>query len=463
VAAACGDSEGGPPAALTLIPAPAVAKLQQLPAKPTTVVPLAPRGGRAALQVAFAARHGVPLNAGALVLRNAAGTRLPAASVLLEDDIRVSRPSDAVRNGLLGRVPDPLLPLPTTTSDLKFQTLYVEVAVPRTAAPGRYTGELVVRAGRDAGTVPIAIDVAAVELPREATLRTWFLVWDDRADRIERARLHDRYHALLRKEGIGDGTAASVDRAVGIDVLPTVDAAAERVAADARALRAQRPGATLYSYEFDEPSDDRDRAAAAAWGRALAAAVPGVRQLVTAPPWNGLQPGVVGTFAVHLRDAASALPRARALGADMWIYTSCCERVGDPTLLLDDSASANAAIAPATWLAGGQGILYWGVSAYHGNPWRVANTDPSGIANGDGVLLYPGRPVGRKGPVPSLRLKLFATGMQVVDLAALASQRGHGTEAHEILSSLVTHDSQAADGTAWDDAVRRLSALAGGD
>jgi hypothetical protein len=227
-------------------------------------------------------------------------------------------------------------------------------------------------------------------------------------------------------------------------------------------LLEKRPGAIPYSYEFDEPSDDAARNAAAAWGRALAATAPGVRQLVTARPWNGLTPGLVGTFAVHLRDAAVAAGQARALGAELWIYSSCCERRGDPTLLLDDIASSNAAVAPATWLAGGKGLLYWSVSAYNADPWRVANTDRSGVANGDGVLLYPGRPIGRKGPVPSLRLKLFSVGMQLVDLAAMAEARGAGTEARAILAALVSRDPVSPQGASWDAAQRRLVALAGG-
>ena len=102
------------------------------------------------------------------------------------------------------------------------------------------------------------------------------------------------------------------------------------------------------------------------------------------------------------------------------------------------------------------------MSAYRDDPWDVANNDRTGVANGDGVLLYPGRPVGLDGPVPSLRLKLFSIGMQLVDLAAMAEARGAGTEARSILSALVSRDPVDPDGASWDAAQRRLIALAAG-
>jgi hypothetical protein len=63
------------------------------------------------------------------------------------------------------------------------------------------------------------------------------------------------------------------------------------------------------------------------------------------------------------------------------------------------------------------------------------------------------------GPVPSLRLKLFSLGLQLVDLAAIAEARGAGAEARTVLESLM---GPGHDGAAWDAAQRRLIALAGG-
>ncbi len=460
VAAACGGGHAAvAPGPLTLVPTPAVTKVQRLPAAAANPPQLVPRGGRAALQVAFIARPGVTIRATAPALHNAAGATLGPTGVSLLHAIDVVHASDAVPDGLGGPVPDILMPLPAKATGPSTQSLYVDVRVPRAAEPGRYTGVLTVDVGGERGTVPLAVDVARVELPAVHALRTWFLVWDDRAERMEGKPIRARYHALLRDEGIGDGTATSADLAVGVDVQAPRDGDAVQVASRARALLERRPDAIPYSYEFDEPADDAERAAAAAWGSQLHAAAPAVRQLVTAPPWPGLQPGQVGTFAVHLHDAARAGPEAKALGAELWIYSSCCEEPGDPTLLLDDLASSNAAVAPATWLAGGRGVLYWGVSAYMANPWRVPSSDPTGVANGDGVLVYPGRPAGLAGPVPSLRLELFALGLQLVDLAAVAEARGAGAEARAVLESLM---GPGHDGAAWDAAQRRLVALAGG-
>ncbi len=398
------------------------------------------------------------------MLRGPGGATLAPSAVraYLVARITVSRGSDAVPAGLRGAVPDPLLPLPAVAVQAPFQTVYVEIAPPRDAKPGRYSGDLSLRVGDARGSTPVVVDVAAVTLPQQRALRTWFLVWEARAERFEQAPIGAAYRDLLRSERIGDGTETSADRTIGVDASATDAVDARGVRTRARAIRAARPDAVLYSYEFDEPAAET-RADVEAWGRALAAAGADVGQFVTAPPWDGLEPGLVGVFAVHLRDADAALrARVAALGADLWIYTSCCERPGHPTLLLDDSAASNAAVAPATWLAGGRGLLYWGVSVYRDDPWQVASMDRSGVANGDGVLLYPGRPVGRDGPVPSLRLKLFDAGMQLVDLATLADARGAGSEATSVLAALLPGGTAVLDTAAWTAAQERLVVLAGG-
>jgi len=49
--------------------------------------------------------------------------------------------------------------------------------------------------------------------------------------------------------------------------------------------------------------------------------------------------------------------------------------------------------------------------------------------NGDGVLLYPGDPVGVPGPVACLRMKAFRRGAQDYEYLWLLRQQGHGQAA----------------------------------
>ena len=187
--------------------------------------------------------------------------------------------------------------------------------------------------------------------------------------------------------------------------------------------RQRRPDAIPYSYEFDEPIDQareaRRRGGVGPQGRERAGrAAARDRTAVGRPP-----AGQVGTFAVHLKDAATAPPEVQALGAELWIYTSCSERRGDPTMLMTSRRRTPRSRPPPSSPAARAPLP--GRVRLHAT--RGASRDrPTGVANGDGVLIYPGRPAGLSGPVPSLRLKLFALGMQLVDLADVAEARGAG-------------------------------------
>jgi hypothetical protein len=249
---------------------------------------------------------------------------------------------------------------------------------------------------------------------------------------------------VLARYGIGDGTPAGGDAAIGLqpDSLAgdesdaTLRQLAQRVEAAAQRLHARMPGAVPYSYVFDEPPPSQ-LAQVRRWGAALQLVAPGVRQLVTATPDPSLG-RAVGAWAMHIGALTpSALAATRSVGAEAWVYSSCCESPGSPTLLLDQSAVGNLAVAPATWLQGGAGLLYWSVNDYTADPYRDPQNhggDAGRISNGDGVLLYPGRPLGLAGPAASVRLALTAAGLQIADEAALLTRLGHRSEARAILS-----------------------------
>jgi hypothetical protein len=166
---------------------------------------------------------------------------------------------------------------------------------------------------------------------------------------------------------------------------------------------------------------------------------------------------------MHLQDMTAArVNRARAGGGAAWAYSSCCESPGDASLLLDQSATGNLAVVPATWLQGGAGLFYWGVSVYEHDPWKQSEQPvdlPHFVANGDGVLVYPGRSQGLPGPVSSLRLELTAAGIQITDLAALLARRGRAAEARRILRPVLPGRARFnASASAWLTAEQRLIA-----
>ncbi|MDX6562063.1 MAG: hypothetical protein QOD65_1877, partial [Gaiellales bacterium] len=315
------------------------------PWKPALV---APRGGRAVFQVVLDGgakaqpRAGVPTGPG--------GARLAGAiSIRRELSLPVGAPSSAVAHGLLGDVPDPLVPVSARPQPGRRQVFWVSIDIPRTQAPGTYRGSIQVARS----SLGYSLRVADVTLPRERALHTWFLVWGSHAEDAEhRAGAAAAYTRVLASYGIGDGSMAGGDAAIGLkpDLLEggesdaTLQRLARGVAAGARRLRAARPGAVPYSYVFDEPpSDQLDEVQR--WGNALAGAAPTVRQLVTATT-NPALGRTVGAWSMHLGALTPAtLATTHGLGAEAWVYSSCCESPGSPTLLLDQHAVGNLAVA----------------------------------------------------------------------------------------------------------------------
>lgn len=428
----------------------------------------APRGGFAALQVAVA-----PLASGALLQATAGDLTGPGGAVLKAEDVHVSaertvtvrKPSEAVRDGLLGPVPDPLVPPSSAQVDAHGRVLlFVRIDVPRDLPAGNYSGRLEVASGGRSGALDLALEVADVQIGTADAIGTYFLVWPDKADEAEgRKGASIEYRRLLTADGIADGIDGDFVDLGGPRDGEALDAAAKRLAARAATLRAERPGVRLVSYAYDEPDagtfDDVQ-----AWGRALRAADPGIEQLVTSPPEEEFR-DATGIISMHLHALRPDVPaQVRDLGAEPWSYSSCCERPGAPTMLLDDVATAALAVGPATWQQGGRGLLYWGVSVFDHNPWEQASQpidEPDRVGNGDGVLLYPGKPVGLPGPVPSLRLELVRAGLQLTALAEVLERRGRGEEARTILAKVLPGTARYdRDPAAWESAASDLLAAA---
>jgi len=72
------------------------------------------------------------------------------------------------------------------------------------------------------------------------------------------------------------------------------------------------------------------------------------------------------------------------------------------------------------YMLGFDGLLFWNLGYFRSNPWASDKIPPGGGAangNGDGILIYPGGPIGQdpKTPIASLRLKQYSNGMDDYD------------------------------------------------
>lgn len=424
---------------------------------------VAPKGGAAMFQIVLRGVSRAPSSA-------AARGSVPASwvDVKAERWVRVRRHSDAVPRGHLGLVPDPLVPVNRGRPAGRTVVLRVRVHVPRTAPSGTRAGHIRVAIGGRVVSVPYTLRVSPVRLPLKPAVDTWMLIWGSWAQRAERRQnAPSLVRKLLVSYRLDDSTGATGGP---VNVYSTTHAARRDPASAARsadrrarALWRHAPSRPAFSYVFDEPRGESDARAVAAYGRALATHAPRVRQFVTAPPRSGLDAGRGATYAMHLRDLTTARrDRARAGGGAAWAYSSCCESANDPSLLLDQRATGNLAVVPATWYQGGAGLLYWGVTVYEHNPWTQAEQPldlPRTVANGDGVLVYPGRAAGLPGPVASLRLELTSAGVQISDLAAMLAARGRAAEARRILARVLPGTARySPSAAAWISAERQLLA-----
>jgi hypothetical protein len=385
-----------------------------------------------------------------------------------------ARPPDA---GMLGRIPDALVPTtvdpgPVAIGPAGALALWVDVEIPDGAPPGRYHGTGTLEGdGAARARFAIDVDVRPTPLPfRAASVFTFY----------EPARLHTRMGAAAgaierqlwqllhahhvdalapltgaaeveRLASVYDGTlftAAAGYRGPGVGRLPavvalgaygTLGAPSPEALARVDAMVARLPpGPELFLYAIDESCQSPR---AGDWKRALAGHPPprpvAVGQTCDDPPDRQAADIVMLSAGNFPRGVTAA---ARASGRRAFIYNGVLPHTG--TLLLD--ADPQGLVANG-WIAAAMGIerwFYW-ESIYwdDGNRGGRGPVDPfitaenfhnagGDSAMGDGLLLYPGRQLGRfaasslgvDAVFPSIRLKAIRRGIQDAGLIALAAR-----------------------------------------
>jgi hypothetical protein len=188
--------------------------------------------------------------------------------------------------------------------------------------------------------------------------------------------------------------------------------------------------------------------------RARLARAAGIRVFATVLPSAALE-GAVDEFAPNLNLVADGAPRA---GGAAWSYASCmshgCDELpaagaGRATMLrefagwpgyeIDRPATAARAVPLLGVRRGLKGELYYDMlQAWTGDPWSQVRAF---AGNGDGTLLYPGRPEALGGtrpfPVESIRLKVIRDALEDAELVALARASGEGRLADRLVTRLV--------------------------
>ncbi|MBC7351012.1 MAG: DUF4091 domain-containing protein [Thermogutta sp.] len=235
-----------------------------------------------------------------------------------------------------------------------------------------------------------------------------------------------------------------------------------------------RPHVIFYIYLKDEPNDPEAYEFVRHWGKPIRAAQTKVKVLVVEqtrtqnPAWGDLYGAVdIWCSLFPLYDEPTAKQR-QALGEIMWAYTALCQgKKKSPWWHIDYPLLHYRVPSWISWRFGITGLLYWGGMSYWDqveDPWTDANTYRPGPANrpltfnGEGTLVYPARPCGYEGIVPSLRLKALRDSIEDYDYLELLRRGGKAEVAQRLVLSLTPSWFEWADKPEeYEEARRKLA------
>ncbi len=422
----------------------------------------------------------------------------------------------------VGPVPDALVPveLAARSADYPMRVephtngvVWIDVNVPRDQRAGAYRGAIAVfDATRTLSSIPVELEVIDAQLPDGPSGAVLYYDRGELARRVGAAAepqlwqllhahriapLHDatspgdvlRQRAALDgslfttsadylgpAQGVGDGILClGAYGGLGEPRSAPLEALADAVAS------VRLPASTeVFLYADDERCSSHR---GASW-RALVrgSSDPNVRRVRvgwTCSEDPAAQPVDVPMLEAGDYDAARA---SSAKGKQVWIYNGVLPRTG--TFLLDANA-----VSPRVngWIGEMFHVprwLYWESTYWYGrhgdepiDPFTDAESfhnDSGDWANGDGILLYPGRQIdgfaedsfGFEGVLPSIRLKNWRRGLEDAAYLRLARARDE-RRANAVARALVPSALRAGGAAAWSargqaffDARRALLAIA---
>jgi hypothetical protein len=439
-----------------------------------------------------------------------------------EHYLEVIKPSPKSKGGA-GWYPDALLPLgnagashngkefvsaPFAVPPDSNQPLWVDVFVPKDAAPGRYSGSVSVSArNQKAVQLPIRLTVWNFRLPDTPSMRSNFGGFSSQVAKAhhldgnspEFRALERRYaealaaHRIcpsipgdLMPEILADGSIdarASHNRlkewietfhVTGFQIsLQGNDPLGKERELNVRYLQSiyaylKTNGweKLAYIYVLDEPNDAAAYEQVRQRGKFIHETQPGIKVLCTEQPtpqdpaWGTL----VGSVDIWvplwpLFEEKAAAERLKA-GDELWSYTALCqgEKGKDtPYWELDFPLLDYRIPAWMNWRFGVNGLLYWSTVYWEkaGDVWTNATTYVEGSEpfNGEGSLFYPGVAAGLDGPIASMRLKQIREGMEDYEYLHLLAEHGEKEFADQCSRRL------AEGWTRWDENPADLLAL----
>lgn len=440
-----------------------------------------------------------------------------------EHYVEVTKPSSKSKEGA-GWYPDALIPFvnPSDGQPLRNarfagapfdveananQPVWVDVFVPKEAAPGIYSGAIQVTAQNEkAITVPVRLTVWNFTLPDAPAQRSNFGGFGSRIAAAHKVEMNSpafrglerRYAEALANHRIcppipgylypkenGDGsidptpTHAALkewmDRfhVTGFPLhLVGSDPVGQDRARNVKYLRAMFGYLKAngwekfaYIYVLDEPNDAAAYEQVRQRAQLIRQAQPGIKVLCTEQPtsqnpaWGTLVGSVDIWVPLWTLFEEKAAAERLAAGEELWSYTALSQGGkgrDTPYWEIDFPLLDYRIPVWMNWRYGITGLLYWTTVYWQkaGDVWTNPATYGEGTSrfNGEGSLLYPGAEVGFDGPVSSIRLKQIREGLEDYEYLKMLADRGQKASADELAQRL------AASWTKWDENTAHLYA-----
>jgi hypothetical protein len=468
-------------------------------------------------------------------LEHPSGARLEGPDIALYRQGYLNLTKMSFADAAPGRYPDPLIPdvdeiagekrsaFPFAVPAGESRVIWVDILAAHDAVPGTYTGAVEVKGEGFQTSLPVTVNVLDTELPATSRLPSTFLFHRNLACRVHTGNpecggesgsfaLREKYQRMALEHRVTLSNVFTFPTsgdwaAFGARYTPWMEGGIATRLPGARMTTAQFHGPRTaeafkaweqyfgqrgwldraYDYTGDEPPWGISFSEALGRLKAVKAAAPGLRTLLTTTvqaadeyaltPYLDLVVPVVnhleGTEAPYIGNQRRAYDAFLGeAGNDLWAYQSCMSHgcafgsnmpenkpgQGWPSYMVDASAAKNRAMQWVLFSLEASGELYYETALALDTAWQDVFRFNG---NGDGTLFYPGTPAQIGGtthvPVASLRLKQIRQGMQDYEWLKKLEDAGDGAFARQVAASVAPSAfSVGDDGLAYDLARQKL-------
>jgi hypothetical protein len=345
----------------------------------------------------------------------------------------------------------------------KSQPIWVDIFVPRDTLAGSYTGSFTVTSDQGTQSGELSLRVWDFDLPLTPSLKSAFLFYGEQTMQASVELLKHKVNPQFltnpnpefERELIDEWGLQSValpfwsGAVIGNCQMTPAPSVSQIQAASA----VHQPELFRYVYSADEIGDCPNLyPSVREWGRAIHQG--GASNLVVMAPVPELLDDGSGTgrSAVDVwvvlpkmyENSARYISEALQKGDQVWSYNSLVQDGYSPKWQID-FAPINFRIQPGfmSHSLGLTGLLYWQVDRWTDDPWNDVNTFIDQFDNnrpypGDGMLVYPGEPMGIGGIVPSMRLKWLREGIEDYEYLQILKELGQADLALELSQTVAT-------------------------